>query len=78
MNTTHAQPIDARLSDFTVEVRPLASERKAKFVPVEAWWKNAKLRRAAESTLELGKGGKPTHTKYVEDGDQYFKVRRAA
>lgn len=78
MSDTQTQPIDARLRDFTVEVRPLASERKAKFKPVEAWWNSIKLRRAAESTLKLGKGGKPTHTKYVEDGDLYFKVRRKA
>ena len=60
------------LNHFTVESRPMASERKGKFNPVPDWFANAKLRRAAES---LGPGN---NCKYVEDGDTNYKVRLKA
>ena len=69
MNEQQAQQPVARLSDFTVEVRPLATERKAKFKPAANWWRNRKLRNAAEQLNDK------QHTKYVEDGDLNYKVR---
>ncbi len=74
MNDTQ-KPI-ARLSDFVVTERPLSASRNAKFKPVTgSWWKNPKLRHAAERTLDTTEDGKLLRNQYVEDGDTNFKVR---